>query len=217
MVNEWRRFKADNIPGTMDLFPVFFQVFKPDWRILDLGCGPGRLCKRLVKAGYRSIYGMDVNEDAVYLARSRSQAAPYAVGDASALPYADSSFDGVFMQAVLTTITDPSDRRQTLREIARILCRPGRLYMGVFGLTPEQPAYFARYQEGLKKGHPEGTFEVNDPETGRLLYLARHYTRDEIESLLEEAGFGMLHYQAEVFTTRTGNRINGHVVVASVD
>ena len=216
-MNDWKKFKASDIPGTMDLFPVFFEIFRPDWRILDLGCGPGRLCERLIESGYGSIHGMDVNEDAVHLARSRNQAVPYAVGDASAPPYADSSFDGVFMQAVLTTITDLAARRRTMLEIARMLRRPGRLYMGVFGLTPEQPAYRARYREGLKKGHPEGTFEVKDPEPGRLLYLARHYTRDEIESLLEEAGFGIMHYQAEVFTTRTGNRINGHVVVAGID
>jgi ubiquinone/menaquinone biosynthesis C-methylase UbiE len=216
-VNEWKRFKANEIPGTMDLFPIFFDIFKPDWRILDLGCGPGRICERLINAGFHSIHGMDINADGLRLARTRSRAVLYAAGDASAAPYADASFDGVYMQAVLTTITDPDARRRTMEEIARILRRPGRLYMAVFGMTPEQPIYQARYQKGVEQGHPEGTFEVIDPESGQLLYLARHFTKPELVALLNEAGFGIMYYQAKEFTTRTGNRINGHVVVAGID
>ena len=216
-MNEWKQFKVDDIPGTMELFPAFFDIFMPDWRILDLGCGTGRICERLLDAGFQNIHGMDINEDGLRLARTRCREAHYSVGDASVLPYADAGFDGVFMQAVLTTITNPDERARTMKEIARILRRPGRLYMAVFGMTPEQPAYQARYREGLKKGHPEGTFEVTDPKTGRLLYLARHFTKPELTALLSEAGFRIMHYQADVFTTRTGNRINGHVVVAGVD
>ncbi|HUS16868.1 MAG TPA: class I SAM-dependent methyltransferase [Chloroflexia bacterium] len=91
-------------------------------RVLDLGCGGGATTRAMAAAHPDLVVcGCDFSRRAVGIARRFGGSIPYAVGDATALPYADGSFGAVVFYDLLEHIPN-ADR--CLDEIYRVL-RPG--------------------------------------------------------------------------------------------
>lgn len=93
-----------------------------DW--LDCGCADGGYTVALAVLGADTVVGVDVEPERVARARQRSRPLPnvsYCCASADAMPFADASFDGVFLNEVLEHVEDEG---RTLREIRRVL-RPG--------------------------------------------------------------------------------------------
>ena len=87
-------------------------------RVLEVGCGTGLLLGRVRQfASYAT--GMDLS--AGMLARAAQRGLPVTLGNATALPYADDSFDVVYSFKVLAHV---ADIRTALAEMARVT-RPG--------------------------------------------------------------------------------------------
>jgi SAM-dependent methyltransferase len=97
--------------------------------VLDLGCGLGRHSILLAHEGF-STSGLDRSRSAVISARQAARAhgltVTYAVGDFTALPYADGSFDSVLAVNVVYH-ADERGLRRTLAEVRRVL-RPAGIY-----------------------------------------------------------------------------------------
>lgn len=89
-------------------------------RILDLGCGDGRLTERIAATG-AGVVGIDASPQMVAVARARGIAADQ--GSAESLPYADQSFDAVFSNAVLHWVRDQD---AMLAQVRRVLAPGGR-------------------------------------------------------------------------------------------
>jgi ubiquinone/menaquinone biosynthesis C-methylase UbiE len=92
---------------------------------LDLGCGTGVAIPELVERGWR-VVGVDLSGDQLRLARQRAGApgASLVAADATALPFADGSFDAV---ASVLTHTDFEHPEGAFAEAARVLRRGGHL------------------------------------------------------------------------------------------
>jgi ubiquinone/menaquinone biosynthesis C-methylase UbiE len=112
-------------------------------RILDVGCGPGRLA---IAAGTAAgpageICGIDPAPEMVELARRRAARARvpacFEVGVIEALPFADEHFDVVLSSLMLHHLPDALKRRG-LAEIHRVLKPAGRLVAVDFGATPRE-------------------------------------------------------------------------------
>ncbi|MBK1670434.1 SAM-dependent methyltransferase [Rhodovibrio sodomensis] len=95
-------------------------------RILDLGCGDGRLTQEAAAGGAR-LTGVDLSPQLVAAARGRGL--DVQVADAAALPYPDASFDAVLSNAALHWMTEPEP---VLGEVARVL-KPGGRFVGELG------------------------------------------------------------------------------------
>jgi SAM-dependent methyltransferase len=95
-------------------------------RLLDVGCGGGSLSQAVAELGW-TVTGVDVSDDQLRLARERGL--DVVRTDATALPFADQSFDAAVS---VFTHTDMDDFAGALREIARVL-RPEApfVYLGV--------------------------------------------------------------------------------------
>lgn len=95
--------------------------------VLDVGCGRGFLLEKLQKvaAPGTKLYGLDISPKLVELSKARVPAADVVVGDAEALPYADASFDTVFMTEALEHMLDFG---KSLSEIRRVL-KPGGTFI----------------------------------------------------------------------------------------
>lgn len=99
-------------------------------RALDVGCGTGddvRAMAAIVGAGGAAV-GVDVSEALIAEARRRAEAdgvtVELQVGDAQALPFADSSFDVVRTERVLQHVNDPA---RMLAEMARVARAGGHI------------------------------------------------------------------------------------------
>ena len=112
-------------------------------RCLDLGCGTGLNLRRLTDAGW-SVVGVDLSSDQLRRARARAPAGVELVqADATALPFADASFDAV---ACALLHTDVDDFAAICREAARVL-RPGG-HLAYVGIHPCFVGPFARNPAG---------------------------------------------------------------------
>jgi ubiquinone/menaquinone biosynthesis C-methylase UbiE len=142
-------------------------------RILDVGCGPGRLA---IVAGIAAgpageACGIDPAPEMVELARQRaagtSVKARFEVAVVESLPYPPDYFDVVLSSLMLHHLPDEVKRRG-LAEILRVLKPAGRLVAVDFGATP---------REGI----------------GHLLCVLRLQTGwdhgERLRAMLREAGF----------------------------
>jgi ubiquinone/menaquinone biosynthesis C-methylase UbiE len=109
----------------------------PGQRVLDLGCGTGTLAievKRREPAA--EVVGLDADPEMLAQARRKAEEVGVELelteGFSTELPYEDGSVD-----LVLSTLffhhLDPDPKRQTVREIARVLRRGGELHVADWG------------------------------------------------------------------------------------
>ncbi|NDC63765.1 MAG: class I SAM-dependent methyltransferase [Planctomycetia bacterium] len=203
---DWRRFDAGAIPSKsatpqLDAFLAAVQQAAPDrppLTLLDVGCGTGRLGRRLVDLGF-DVLGVDVNPDAIRAARQLAVTAD-AVGRSLRFIVADFAADGpptvdagpfdvVVCQLVLSIIGDVRRRRNLLRHVHANLRRGGALYLSASGVSDTINAGYARlYADDVRlTGERHSYLSRND--VGEVLYMTHHFTVDELVELLEMEGF----------------------------
>ncbi|HVR69499.1 MAG TPA: methyltransferase domain-containing protein [Vicinamibacteria bacterium] len=140
-------------------------------RVLDLGCGDGRLTEALVAAGC-AVVGVDSSAEQVAAARARGLDAR--VMDGQALDF-DGEFDAVFSNAALHWMTEP---HRVLDGVWRAL-RPGGRFVGEFGARGNVAAVSAALARALSRRGLR--FEDLDP--------WNYPAGDEYRRALETVGF----------------------------
>jgi SAM-dependent methyltransferase len=110
-----------NLPALLDLLP------EPGHRMLDLGCGEGRLGRFLGARGYR-LAGVDASPTMVAMAVSHDIAIPAVLADAGALPFGDETFDLV---VAYMSLHDIDRMPAAVAEAGRVLERGGRLVVAI--------------------------------------------------------------------------------------
>jgi len=118
-------------------------------RVLDVGCGSGRLTVALALAG-AGVTGIDTSAARLEDARERALAAGVELALVEAdmnepLPFADGAFDAVTSRLSLMIADDPV---ATLRELARVLAPGGHVATAVWASLPENP-WFAAPREAV--------------------------------------------------------------------
>jgi SAM-dependent methyltransferase len=97
-------------------------------RVLDVGCGTGRLAAELAGRGAR-VWGVDPSAEMLAVARSRAgRNVGLKQGAAEQLPFRD----GWFERAVLRMVVHLVDRERALPELARVLGAGGRAVVATF-------------------------------------------------------------------------------------
>jgi len=94
------------------------------WRWADIGCGNGAFTEMLVQRhAPAAVHGIDPSPEQLAFARQRLAGAPveFELGDATALPYADASFDAAVMALVIFFVPEPA---KGVAEMARVV-KPG--------------------------------------------------------------------------------------------
>ncbi len=114
-----------NIQSSLDYFLKFNIPL--DAKILDVGCNFGSLIFNLYQNGYKNIYGVDVNRNAIEHGRTRYTAIVdrLETQEFGVLSFPDESFDVVLMFDVIEHI--PSVERFLGDEVYRVLKKDGLL------------------------------------------------------------------------------------------
>lgn len=153
---------------------IVFELadLKPGERVLDIGCGDGNYTgPGFERTG--SAVGLDRSPAMLQAAAKRLSGTPglrWVEGDATSLPFRDSSFDVVLIVTVLCFAADP---QAVVNEAFRVLRSGGRLILGELGRYSSWA--FTRRIRGL---------------LGSTTWQnARFFAPRDLRALLERAGF----------------------------
>ncbi len=120
---------------------------RPGERVLDLAAGTGISTLDLARSG---AWCLAADFSKGMLAAGQFRDVPMVAADATALPFADDSFDAVTISYGLRNI---SDSPRALREMLRVTKPGGRLVVCEFS-TPVVPVFTTVYMEYLMKALP---------------------------------------------------------------
>ena len=123
----------------------FLDNLDRSMRILEVGSNVGNQLVCLQRMGFECLYGIELQGDAVEIAKSKSKNINLIKGEASDIPFKDGFFDMVFTSGVLIHIA-PEDLKGVLKEIHR--CTKKYVF-GFEYYSPETQEIFYRGNSNL--------------------------------------------------------------------
>ncbi len=173
-------------------------------RVLDIGCGTGRIAEALAARGARA-WGVDPSPEMLAVARRRHiPGGGFKQADAERLPFKAGWFDGALMRQVVQHV----ELVPAFAEAARVLAPGGRLTIGTFHPDHFETVWIARLiprvAEIDRERFPDpetltaalGSAGFAEPETRRLT-LTKTLTRDEALARLRGRFISTLHLLTE--------------------
>ena len=165
------------------------ELLPPAGRVLDVGCGYGRIAIPLAGLGYE-VTGFDVSRNLLRAARREARARGLAIrfdeGSMTALPYAAGTFDIVVcLWTAFHELLEEAEQVAALREMVRVLRAGG---VGVI----DGPAYEDATDEAIASGARRGPDHrvVSSIVSGhRLEYVA--HDPESFGRLAGAAGIGL--------------------------
>lgn len=156
------------------------QHLSPNSRILDLGCGYGRVLGSLFEHGYRNLIGFDPAPAMIDLARARFPGIEFEELKAPPhLSLPDASVDGTILFSVLTCVPTDEGQRAIVDETRRVLRPGGLLYISDLGLQTDERNR-GRYARDEPKYDIYGVFDLPEGVT------VRHHDPRWIEELTRD-------------------------------
>jgi SAM-dependent methyltransferase len=155
----------------------------PGARILDAGCGTGRVAIRLAELGYE-VLGVDVDESMLAVARREAPALTWVAGDLASLPEevtVEAPYDLVVMAGNVVPLLAPGTLPATMSGLSGLLAPDGVLVAG-FGLD----------QAHLPPRCPVTPLtEYDDAATGAGLVLAERWSTWDGGPFREQSGYAV--------------------------
>lgn len=156
-------------------------------RVLEVAPGPGFFAIELAKIGGFHITGLDISHTMVEIAAGNARKAGVDVefrwGNASAMPFADESFDFVYCSAAFKNFSEPV---KALDEMYRVLRPTGEAM--IVDLSRECPVEeIDRFVKHSGRG-PIDSFMTKL--IFRRVLLKRAYTKQEFVRMSEQSRFG---------------------------
>lgn len=179
---------------------LFSEMINKEAKILDIGCGYGRVLNELSLNGYKNLYGVDFSYKMIVRGRKQFPKINFTVQEDKRLPYEDNSFDSIILFAVLTCIVVDDDQIFLMNEIKRVLKPKGLLYINDFLLNTDE-RNVERYNMYEDKYNKYGVFELSE---GAIL---RHHDLKWIKEITSD--FKEVKLEKVEYTTMNGNKSNG--------
>jgi len=161
----------------LDLEFLLRHVAQTD-RVLDYGCGYGRVLQILQEHAFCNLAGLDISKGMVARARTSLPDVPIAVSGGAVAPYPDGSFDAILLFAVLTCVPRDEDQRALMADIRRLLAPGGLVYVSDF-LMRSDARNRERYRRFESRYGRAGVFEIE----GNA--VVRHHSREWIQELMD--------------------------------
>lgn len=164
----------------------------PGEKVLDLAAGTGTSSEPLADAGVR-VVPCDLSTGMLAVGKQRRPDLPFTAGDATALPFADDSFDAVTISFGLRNVVDTV---RALEEMRRVVRPGGRLVICEFS-TPSWRPFRAVY-DGYLAALP-AVARVVAKQSAAYSYLAESIQdwpdQLALAGLMKQAGWGSVAYR----------------------
>lgn len=152
-----------------------------DARVLDYGCGYGRVMAELTEHGFTNVSGVDLSPAMISRGRqSRPDLGFEVLASPPRLAHPSGSFDVVLLFAVLTCIPDDDAQRELVAELVRVLMPGGLLYVSDVVLQEDGRNRDRYVSYAQQYGTPYGVFATGDGA------VCRHHHITELRALLKE-------------------------------
>lgn len=171
-------------PGALPLKYCLEDLRDMGGKVLDVGCAGGAFTRAI--KDYRpdlEVYGCDVSQRAIRLARKESKGIHFSVADAVKLPFPNAFFDAVFMKCVLEHVSRP---QKSLYQVRRVLKRGGLFH----SITPLEGSPFTLH--GLLG-------EFSKKSTEKYEGHFQHFDKNRLIKLHERAGLKVKRYRFSGF------------------
>jgi len=211
---------TQNTRADVDLIIALTHI-EPNDSILDICCGQGRHCFELASRGYRHVQGIDRSRYLVRLARKRTVEQGYSSirfseGDARRLRIQSDTFDCVIIMGnSFGYFEKEQEDLQVLKEACRVLRHKGTLLLDVTdgrwmhrNFSPrtwewiDQQSLVCRERnlgaDGKRLISREVVIQAEQGVIADQFYAERLYTVEELQQLLEEAGFQNIEHKSNV-------------------
>jgi ubiquinone/menaquinone biosynthesis C-methylase UbiE len=167
------------------------DLVKPNNRVLDFGCGNGRLAGFLENI-YGEYVGVDISQKLLNIAKQRysNEKTEFIKisGQAAKLPFRDNHFDVVFSIAVFHHFPSKEYSLKLAKELHRVLAPGGKFVITVWNLWQKQ---YLKYHQKTTKSWIDAEIPFK---SGEKVFSRYHhpFRVGEMESLFEEASFKTL-------------------------
>ncbi|MCB9883168.1 MAG: class I SAM-dependent methyltransferase [Planctomycetes bacterium] len=164
-------------------------------RILDVGCGYGRVAASLRERGHTNVVGVDLS---IGMLRRAPSTFRHVQGTSLDLPFAEASFDLALLFSVLTTVPQDREQERLVAEVERVLVPGGFVYVSDLRLQ-EDERHRKRYESGRSQDPAAvGMFEHEGEGT-----WFRHHAQAWLEHLF--ARFAWVSFEPFVVCTMNGH------------
>lgn len=199
-----------HVQFNIDNFNYYMSQLKgKESKIIDYGCGYGRVLSDLKKHGYHQLYGIDNSKEMVNRAKQVLPDVNIIHVNHNKLPFADNYFDACILFNVLTCITRNKEQIALINELQRVLKPEGIIYISDF-LLSQDPSSQQGYEKFKSRFGIYGVFPIQ-----RGVWL-RDHTLPWIKKLIKN--FDMLEFsQTTVNIPESSNQSERFQLVASLN
>ncbi len=157
---------------------------KPDWKVLEVGCGVGRLIKHF-RESFARVDGVDISEKMIdfakqYLADGKQNGELYVNNGCDLQQLPDESYDFVYSTIVFQHIRSLSIVKSYFSEIFRVL----------------KPEGYFRIQVHDRSGKSLGNFDAEGNADKQYCFSGNAYTDEQLKELLIEADFNVISLES---------------------
>lgn len=183
----------------VDPFPLekVESMLEKGAKIVEYGCGYGRILQLLHEAGYSHLRGYDF---APKMIERGKELYPHldlhAIGESGKIPVESSSIDFVILSTIMTCTPDEKEQSSIVEEMKRVLKPGGLLYLFDF-LLCDHERYKEKYRQGFEQFGQWGLYETKEG------ILVRHHKTSWIMNLLKD--FDIQWFEQFNFKTMNDN------------
>jgi ubiquinone/menaquinone biosynthesis C-methylase UbiE len=187
IANWYSRTTSKDVHRHKDMAAKVARQLAPGASVLEIAPGPGYFCIELARLGHYQITGLDISKSFVEIASQNAARAgvqvDFRLGNASAMPLQDGSFDLTFCQAAFKNFSEPVN---AIREMYRVL-RPGGKAIIVDMRRDTTPDEIHHEIEHMGLGTVD---KLMTTWTFKQMLVKSAYSVSEMESMIARTPFG---------------------------
>lgn len=179
------------------------EYVKNQDKVLDFGCGNGRLSELFKEKNYEYT-GVDISNGLLKIAKEKYPDKKFVlINKENELPFEDRSFDKIFSIAVFHHF-NPEMAGQALRELKRVLKKNGVLVLTAWYLWSTK--YKKKFLEKKSKGEDNLMINLTFKDSQKTYYRPCYFwKKGELDKIVEKSGF-QIEKSGFTFSKKGGKR-----------